>query len=263
MISAPRLATRGMKTSSSHASASARPPSREASAVGHGFAAHHGMRDVRELRRRMVAPDRQPGDLVGPRIEGVGELADGPVVVEPRERGEAVGGDVGGGCRGDERVRVGRVADRDDADVVGRTGVDRRSLRAEDPGVRGQQVGPLHAGAARTRADQQSDAAAVERRGRVVGDLHVAQQRERAVLELEGGALGAAHPLRDLEQLQPDRPVGPEHLAGGDPEQERVADLPAGAGDRDGGGPGGRCGGVGRHEPSLFRRSGHRGSPSA
>ena len=77
-----------------------------------------------------------------------------------------------------------------------------------------------------------------------------AQQRERAVLQLERGTLGSAHPLGDLEQLQPDRPVGSEHLAGGDPEQERVADLPAGAGDRDGV-VGGRWR-VGRHAPSLF-----------
>ena len=38
---------------------------------------------------------------------------------------------------------------------------------------------------------------------------------------------------RDLEQLQDDRLVGAEHLAGGDAEQEGVADLAGGAGDRD------------------------------
>ena len=230
---------------------------------GHGFAAHHGVRDIRELRRGMVAPDRQPGDLVRPRIEGVGELADGPVVVEPRQGGEAVGRNVGGGCRGDQCIRVGGVSDDHHSDVICRSGVDRRALRPEDPGVRGQQVSSLHAGAARTCADQESDAAAVERRSRVVGDLYIVQQRKRAILEFEGGTLGAAHTLRDLEQLQPDRPIVPQHLAGGDPEQERIADLAAGTGDRDGGGHGGRCGGVGRHEPSLFRPSGHRGSRSA
>ena len=80
---------------------------------------------------------------------------------------------------------------------------------------------------------------------RIVGDLDVAQQRERAVLQLERGALGGAHPLRDLEQPQAHRPVGAEHVARGDAEEERVADLPAGAGDRDGRG-------LLHHGPSLL-----------
>ena len=95
------------------------------------------VRDIRELRRGMVAPDRQPGDLVRPRIEGVGELADGPVVVEPRQGGEAVGRNVGGGCRGDQCIRVGGVSDDHHSDVICRSGVDRRALRPEDTGVRG------------------------------------------------------------------------------------------------------------------------------
>ncbi len=68
---------------------------------------------------------------------------------------------------------------------------------------------------------------------RVVGDLDVAQEREGAVLQLERGALGAAQALGDLEQPQPHRPIGAEHLAGGDAEEERVADLAARSGDRD------------------------------
>ena len=39
--------------------------------------------------------------------------------------------------------------------------------------------------------------------------------------------------LRDLEQAELDRRVGAEHLAGGDAEQQRVADLAGGAGDGD------------------------------
>ena len=69
---------------------------------------------------------------------------------------------------------------------------------------------------------------------RIVAHLDVVQQRERAVLQLERGALGGAHPLRDLEEPQPDRPVGSEHVTRRDAEEQRVADLPAGAGDRDG-----------------------------
>ena len=60
--------------------------------------------------------------------------------------------------------------------------------------------------------------------------------------ELERGALGGLDGLRDLEQLQVDWLVGAEQLPGGDPEQQRVADLPGGAGDGDGGGHASRLG---------------------
>ena len=38
---------------------------------------------------------------------------------------------------------------------------------------------------------------------------------------------------RDLQELQDQRLVAAEHLAGGDPGQQAVADLPRGPGDRD------------------------------
>ena len=38
---------------------------------------------------------------------------------------------------------------------------------------------------------------------------------------------------RDLQQLQVDLRIGPEQLAAGDPEEQRVADLAGGAGDGD------------------------------
>ena len=39
--------------------------------------------------------------------------------------------------------------------------------------------------------------------------------------------------VRDLEQLQDDGLLGAEHVAAGDPEQQAVADLTGGTGDRD------------------------------
>ena len=59
------------------------------------------------------------------------------------------------------------------------------------------------------------------------------EQRERAVEQLERGALGGLDRLRDLEQVQVHGLVRAEQLAGGDPEQQRVADLAGGAGDGD------------------------------
>ena len=103
-----------------------------------------------------------------------------------------------------------------------------------------EQVGALHPLRARARADEQRDVRAVERGLRVVEDVDAGQQRERAVEELERGALGRLDRLRDLEQVQVHRLVRAEQVPGGDAEQQRVADLAGGAGDGDLGGLGHR-----------------------
>ena len=113
--------------------------------------------------------------------------------------------------------------------------VERLALRREDLRVREQQVLALHAGAARARADEQRVVAVLERRLRVVGRGDAVERRERAVHELHDDAGERRQRGRDLEQVQVDRPVGAEHLAGGDAEGERIADLAGGAGDGDGG----------------------------
>lgn len=217
--------------------------------VGHRTARDGGVRDVGELGRGVVAPDREAGEGVDGCVELRGQLRGGAVVVEAGERREALRGDVGGRCRGDERVGVRGVPHHDDAHVVGRRLVERGALRAEDPGVGGEEVAALHARGAGTSTHQQGVGGAVERGARVVGHLDALQERERAVLQLEGGALGRADPLRDLQESQAHPPVGPEHRAAGDAEEQRVADLPARAGDGDG--RGGRRG-RGIHGPSLF-----------
>jgi hypothetical protein len=65
--------------------------------------------------------------------------------------------------------------------------------------------------------------------------LHAGQQRERAILELHHDALERRLRLveRELEQLEDDRLVAPEHVARGDAEEQAVADLACGAGDGD------------------------------
>ena len=128
---------------------------------------------------------------VGDRGAGLlGQLGDRAVVVQAGHRGEAVGRDVRGVRLGDESVGVGRVADDQDLDVVGGVVVDGLALRLEDAAVGRQQVAALHARGAGAGADEQGDVGAVEGRVRVVGDVDAAQQREGAVVELHGGALG-------------------------------------------------------------------------
>jgi hypothetical protein len=99
--------------------------------------------------------------------------------------------------------------------------------------------------APRARPDEHRDVRAVEGDARVVGDLDIGEQRERAVLQLERRALRALQALRDLQQAQAHRAIGPQHGAGGDAEQQRVADLSARSGHGDG---------RGIHASSLRRR---------
>jgi hypothetical protein len=198
----------------------------------------------------VVAPDRHAADGVGPGVERLGELTDGPVVVEAREGGEALGRHAGGrGGRRDERVGVRRVADHDGTYVIGGDLADRGALRSEDAGVGREEIAALHARSARSRADEHRDAAAVERHPGVVAQLDAVEEREGAVLQLERRAFGGTHPLRDLEQPEPNRTLRAEHVAGGDAEEQGVADLPAGPGDGHGGG----CAG---HAQSLLRCQG-------
>ena len=85
----------------------------------------------------------------------------------------------------------------------------------------------------------------------VGGDVDAREQREGAVVELHRGALGGLERRLDLEQAQAHRGVGAEQLAGGDAEQQRVADLAGGAGDGDVDG----CVAIGRELRFVSRRT--------
>ena len=194
---------------------------------------HFGVDQVGVLRRRVVAPAGHVGDRRDGLAELVGELRLGTVVVEPHHRGEALARHVRRVRHRDQAVGVGRVANHQDLDVFGGAGVDRFALGLEDSAVGLEQVGSFHARPARPGADQQPDVGAGEGLLRVVGDVDPLQQREGAVVELHRRALGGFDRLRDLQQAQLDRRVGTEHLAAGDAEQERIADLAGGAGNGD------------------------------
>ena len=162
-----------------------------------------------------------------------GDLGDGAVVVEAGHRREPAGVEVLGVGLGDQGVGVGRVADDEDLDVALGAARQRLALRLEDAAVRRQQVGALHARLARHRADEQGDVGVAERDVGVVGAHDLGQQREGAVVELHLHALERAERRRDLEQLEDDGGVRAEHRAGGDAEQQAVADLAGGPGDGD------------------------------
>ena len=181
----------------------------------------------------MVTPHDDVLD-VGVRGTGlVGELRDRTVVVEAHHRGEARGRDVRRSVLGDGGVGVGGVAHDEDAHVIGGAVVDGLALGAEDARVGLEQVGALHALAARHGTHQVRDVGALECTVDVVEDLNAGQGRERTVVELHGGALGGLDGLGDLQQVQLDGHVRAEQLAGSNAEQEGVADVAGCASDGD------------------------------
>ncbi len=186
------------------------------------------------LRRRVVAPDghvRDLGDL------GLGLAASWAIARLWSRRIIAVKrslGTSGALERRDQAVRVGRVADHQDLDVVGRAGVDRLALRLEDAAVGLEQVGALHALAARAGRRQQADLAAVERLLRVVVDLDRRSSSGKAQSSSSIAVPSAALTASGISsRCRWTLVSGPSICAGGDAEEDRVADLAGGAGDGD------------------------------
>src|SRR3954468_16336348 len=102
--------------------------------------------------------------------------------------------------------------------------VDGLTLRAEDAAVRLQQVRALHPLRPRLCPDEQDHVRTVEALLRIVVGVDAAQQREGAVVELHADPREGTHGVRDLHELEVYRRARAEHLAGGDAEQQAVAD---------------------------------------
>jgi hypothetical protein len=135
----------------------------------------------------------------------------------------------------DEAVGIRRIAHDQHLHVALGHLVQRLALRREDLAIRLQKILALHAGTARARADEQRHLDILEGNHRIRGGDRAVQQRKRAVLELHHHALQRLlrFVVGNLEQLQNHRLIGAEHFAGGDAEEERIADLACGAGDGD------------------------------
>ena len=224
MTSAPRFWTRGMNSV-------ADPLGVEP--IHRRHRANHGVTQVGILGRGVVAPDRHPPD-VGHRGTGLlRHLADGPVVIETRHRGELRRRQIRRVAHRDERIGVRGIADHQHLHVTAGVVVQGPALGTEDPAVLGEQIPAFHPLSAGLRAHEHRVVGIPERDGGIVGDHDVPKQRIRAVVELHDHAPERAERGRDLHQVQRHRPIRPEHLAGCDPEQQRVSDLARRTGDGD------------------------------
>jgi len=133
----------------------------------------------------------------------------------------------------DEGVGVGGVAHDEHLDVLGGAGVEGLALGTEDAAVGGEQVGALHAGLAGHGADEEGDVGALEGSLGVIEDVDAAQGREGGVEQLHSGPLSGLDGRRDLQQAEVDTLVRAEKGAGGDAEQQGVADVAGSTGDGD------------------------------
>ncbi len=162
------------------------------------------------------------------------ELGEAAVVVEARHRRKSVGRQRRCVALRDQRIRIGRIADHQYAHVAARDRVERFALRREDLGVFEQQILALHAGAARPRADQHREIAVLERDAGIVRRGDLVEGGERAVVQFHHHALHGRRRRRYFQQIQVDRLISAEHLAGCDAKRERIPDVAGSACDGDG-----------------------------
>ena len=132
----------------------------------------------------------------------------------------------------DVGVRVAGVANDEHLDIPVSRGVDRLALGLEDRAVRRDEVGAGLAGSAGGGTNEENGLRAIERFLRVGRRLDPREERESAVEELHADALQHLGGIRVVafEQLELDRGVRAEHSAAREPEEERIADVPGGAG---------------------------------
>jgi len=163
------------------------------------------------------------------------ELGLRAVLIEADHRGEALGREALGLRGGDHAVGVGGIAHDGDAGVIGGDGVDDAALFDEDLAVVLEEVGALHAGTAGFGADEEAPVGILETDGGVGGLDDALEEREGAVVEFHGDAFEGLQRFLEggFDELKDDGLVGPEHGAGGDAEEEGVADLAGGSGDGD------------------------------
>mmetsp|Transcript_5412 Transcript_5412/g.20319 ORF Transcript_5412/g.20319 Transcript_5412/m.20319 type:complete len:461 (+) Transcript_5412:1263-2645(+) len=202
--------------------------------------------EVGHLRGGMVTPDGDVGHglVEDARLER--QLALGAVLVEAGQRVKVAAVEVGRILHRDERVGVARVAHH--AHLARGLGhrVQRLALLDEDGAVHLEEVRALHTRPSGLGADEQRPIRIHEDVHGIDADGNLAQEREEGVLELHGDALERL--ARSLGSQEPERHrlVGAVHLAGGDLEEQVVADLSRRAGHRDDHGllPGRGLGGV-------------------
>jgi hypothetical protein len=117
--------------------------------------------------------------------------------------------------------------------IVRRATADGAALAGEDAAVDAEEILALHALLAGDRADEQRPVRVAEGGVGVSGAGDAVEERKGTVLELHADSVERRQGGLELEQLERDRRLRSEGLAGRDPEEKRVADLAGGPGHGD------------------------------
>ena len=188
----------------------------------HEAAVDLGVVKIRIHRGAVVAPDGEVGDSGHVHAGLLRELRLGTVFVERGHGEETVLRHAGRVVRGDERIRVARIADHEHAHIARGVLGDGVALAGENFAVDAEQVFALHARLARHGADEQRPVHTFETFVEVRSGHEAFQQRECAVVKFHADALQRGHGLfiGDFDEVENDRLVWPERRAGSDAEQE-------------------------------------------
>ena len=179
----------------------------------------------------MVAPHNHLFDGGHRHTELFSQLAHGSVVIQAHHGVETRGGNIRGGGRSNNRVGVRRVTHHQNTHVISGVIVDGLALRTENTAVSANQIRTFHTLLTRHRTDQQAEVTARERHVGVVGNVDTIQQRESAVIQFHGSALGSLQSRGDFQHFDTNRLIRAEHFAGGDAEYQRVSDIASSTGD--------------------------------
>ena len=118
-----------------------------------GTARDGRVRDVGDHGRGVIPPDAEVTDVGHVRAGLLRKLRERTVLVEAQQSREGRAREIRGVQHRDAGVRVAGVPDHEHLDVSRSGFVQGAALRFKDRGVRFEEVGALHAGAARTGTD--------------------------------------------------------------------------------------------------------------
>lgn len=188
---------------------------------------------VREHSGRVVSPNNSLGDLSDRSSSLLGNLPEGPIVVQSGHSGKVLLREVLCVSSGDQTVGVGGVSDNKSSDISVSVVVEGLSLRNENLGVFLQQVSSLHSGSSGFGSNQKSSFDVLESNFEIVSADNVSQKREGTISQLHSDSGKSLLSLRDIDKMEDDGLIVSEHVSVGDSEKHGVADLTGGSSNSD------------------------------
>ena len=202
--------------------------------IPHGLigvtAAHFGVEQVRVLSGGVVTPNGHFRDLGDRDAETLRKLALGTVVVEASHRRESTRVKIRGVTHRNQRVGVSRVTHHEHFDITLSGPGQSLTLGLEDSTIGREKVAALHTGLTRHCTHQERHIGITKCPVGIIGAHHFAQEREGAVVELHAHTFKGTERRSNLQQLQGNRSVRPEHRSRSDSEQQGVTDLAGSSG---------------------------------